>query len=279
MSAVIGFDCACSFCGYNMRGLALGGRCPECGEPVPEAIRWKRLVFQPAAFLRRLVIGATIGYAGSIGLLCWLITFVASFLRDAEHWDNGTDHYRVVTWLLYGLPPVALGLLHLSVAVITWRSPAMCYRKKGVEIAAKWSAVIGAATMAPIATLWVLFAEAEGESNPLFIAFFCSLAVWLLVSVLAYFEGITRIRTLASMTPGGSCRWLTKLLLWYPLVIFVPIGGVLLSPVWFVMLWLLFHRLRRAFRETEREGAAMRRLGEEAAARLQTETLYTAHWR
>lgn len=32
-------DALCVYCGYNLRTLAVGGRCPECGKPVAESVR------------------------------------------------------------------------------------------------------------------------------------------------------------------------------------------------------------------------------------------------
>jgi Zn finger protein HypA/HybF involved in hydrogenase expression len=40
----------CTACGYDLRGLVLDGRCPECGTPVSESLaRGSRRVFKPGA--------------------------------------------------------------------------------------------------------------------------------------------------------------------------------------------------------------------------------------
>jgi hypothetical protein len=35
----IDVDLPCAACGYNLRGLSVAGRCPECGAPVIESVR------------------------------------------------------------------------------------------------------------------------------------------------------------------------------------------------------------------------------------------------
>ncbi len=37
-NAVVNFDFACIQCEYNLRGLPVGNRCPECGTPVLESL-------------------------------------------------------------------------------------------------------------------------------------------------------------------------------------------------------------------------------------------------
>ena len=37
-------DIKCLVCGYNLRGLGRAGRCPECGTPILEALRARRVV-------------------------------------------------------------------------------------------------------------------------------------------------------------------------------------------------------------------------------------------
>ena len=56
-------DIACVQCGYNLRSLAVGGQCPECGRAVRDSISPDRLVFADEQWLRVVTAGvATIAW-------------------------------------------------------------------------------------------------------------------------------------------------------------------------------------------------------------------------
>lgn len=69
-------DRACPKCGYSLRGLKVGGRCPECGHPIsrPPARFTDALADAPMRYLKVLAVGlmlmagAGVGGAASMGL-------------------------------------------------------------------------------------------------------------------------------------------------------------------------------------------------------------------
>jgi hypothetical protein len=78
--AEIPFELICAGCGYDLRGLTVAGRCPECGKPCWETVdeyarragrgRWvemRRLTRQPAAVVRGIREGS--GYAIAANVL------------------------------------------------------------------------------------------------------------------------------------------------------------------------------------------------------------------
>jgi hypothetical protein len=77
------FDCIerdlpCRDCGYNLRGLLTGGRCPECSLPIGDSTRGDGIEFASPAWLRRLERGARharIGcaIAGASTMAVWLL--------------------------------------------------------------------------------------------------------------------------------------------------------------------------------------------------------------
>jgi len=79
--AVVETDVPCP-CGYNLRGLPLDGRCPECGLAVEEGIRLFRQPFD-AEQLRRVVSG--IGYM-LIAHVGWLVTALALAPQRNSFW-------------------------------------------------------------------------------------------------------------------------------------------------------------------------------------------------
>ncbi len=77
--AVVDADVACP-CGYNLRGLSLGGRCPECALPVEEGLRLFNQPFD-AEQLRRVVGGIRLMLIAHVG---WLLAVLAL----APQWNN-----------------------------------------------------------------------------------------------------------------------------------------------------------------------------------------------
>src|SRR5688572_1575750 len=57
VARLVNSDLPCHKCGYNLRGLALDGRCPECGTPVGTSARGELLRYADPAWVAKLVRG------------------------------------------------------------------------------------------------------------------------------------------------------------------------------------------------------------------------------
>lgn len=66
-------DLPCAGCTYNLRGLSVSGRCPECGKPIQASVAPERLLFADRDWLRRLRSGLRLAHFGLIGSWPWLI--------------------------------------------------------------------------------------------------------------------------------------------------------------------------------------------------------------
>ncbi|MCH7591627.1 MAG: protein kinase [Planctomycetes bacterium] len=62
-------DISCIHCGYNLRGLPGGGRCPECGTEVARSSHGNLLSAADPAWLARVLRGQALAYAGCVALL------------------------------------------------------------------------------------------------------------------------------------------------------------------------------------------------------------------
>jgi hypothetical protein len=68
-------DLACVVCGYNLRGLMPGGRCPECGSPVDRSVHGNLLRYADRGWLEKLLLGVRLMLWG---LLLSVLTNVGS---------------------------------------------------------------------------------------------------------------------------------------------------------------------------------------------------------
>lgn len=80
-SRTIEHDKPCPKCGYNLKGLALGGVCPECGRAI--SVPQKRmledtLVHAPRAYLHRFAISLSVAFLGLAMSVLSIFTIVSS---------------------------------------------------------------------------------------------------------------------------------------------------------------------------------------------------------
>src|SRR5688500_6889706 len=79
-SGVVAADVPCRRCSYNVRGLSVYGRCPECGTPVGVSVHGDLLRFSDPRWLQRLAQGATLLFWGII--LAIAVGIVAGMLEQ-----------------------------------------------------------------------------------------------------------------------------------------------------------------------------------------------------
>lgn len=107
--AMVGFDQACTRCGYNLRGLSTAGVCPECGAPVADSLRGFLLRYASPEYRRMLmrslglitngilllialaftgpVLGAIgIPWVGNVYMLTQLLVLVPNAMILAGYW-------------------------------------------------------------------------------------------------------------------------------------------------------------------------------------------------
>jgi hypothetical protein len=94
--AAITEDTLCARCGYNLRGLATSGSCPECNAPISQSVQGNLLRFADPDWLAKLRSGVT------IKLWNLVIGLVGGFL--------------MAILVLVGVPTVAAALIALASA-------------------------------------------------------------------------------------------------------------------------------------------------------------------
>ncbi len=110
-------DVTCRRCGYNLRGLLTGGRCPECGMPIGLSTRSDQLRYADPIWVERLVKGGKYVVYSVIGLIpsMLLADLVGDMFRGA---------WLYVFTLIVGLWLMALwALIYYGVCLITSPDP------------------------------------------------------------------------------------------------------------------------------------------------------------
>jgi hypothetical protein len=110
--AIITKDITCLVCGYNLRGLSGEQTCPECGEPVGNAISGRNLASYPAPWRTMVWFGAWLVVVGLALLpLCHCLSAPFPFLWIAG--ESGT-RLAVTTVLSIQHAMLVLGVFLIS---------------------------------------------------------------------------------------------------------------------------------------------------------------------
>ncbi|UCC31092.1 MAG: hypothetical protein JSU86_02210 [Phycisphaerales bacterium] len=110
-------DLLCIHCGYNLRGLSPGGRCPECGTPIGQSLRGDLLSSADPEWLARI-------HRGQLYIAVGIVVFLAAipagpllslftFVLDAPTYvlEGAKTAHSILSMLLVLLGVVALTTL------------------------------------------------------------------------------------------------------------------------------------------------------------------------
>lgn len=252
----VGHHIPCRGCGYDLRGLAVAGACPECAMSVARSLRGDLLRHAPvdetAAIRRGLRIVAFAGRLGLIGIASGLSALLI------VPWIVGAP--KVVENALLVLFVVGLGMLVLAwVAGIagfvtaTVRDPAESVFERRVRLALRVAAgaVVGSSVALFVVVRFPPLLPAPGGQTV--VTWGCALA-WLLSTWILLAAATLRLRRIAERTEAcgreSSLRPMLDLLVraarWLPIpviVVLLAIGllleGVAVIPVGVVGLLVL----------------------------------------
>jgi hypothetical protein len=198
-AGAIATDIPCHACSYNLRGLTLDHRCPECGSPVSVSIQGNFLRFADPDWLDTLARGnrrVVLGIALVPGLVLFLFAGVAVISSGALSISRNTAYIILETFALIG-GLAAIGLLIVGLWSLT--TPELV--GEGLRVAARSRAAARVTLIAlPICLVadglvdWcaaVLPARVPETSNLLIL-------VALTIGILAY---LRYMRTLAERIP------------------------------------------------------------------------------
>ena len=185
-----GIDPHCVHCGYNLRGLATDGRCPECGALIAPSLRNDLLSVADSGWLSRVHRGLTLIYAVFVTFLPSSTVLVVVGIPVIR--AGSATPTRTVILVLFAALPIAAGIsLLLGIFWLTTADPRLSLAEQPIVLR---RVVRGAAIAALLLTalhyglkLFVtvfpgLWLSASRPVNPLFQL----VALWTLACAVAF---------------------------------------------------------------------------------------------
>ena len=151
-------DLACRSCGYNLRGAAADGGCPECGHAVDDALQDDRPEHSNPHWLSRVTLGANLFGIAALAAVALLFLFIlfgilfsAPQLRPIK---------TIFIYINLALIVATIMLALTGTWLITLRDPTRHHIKR--ETNCRWIARIGLTAFAPIGYLFVYLVSRTG---------------------------------------------------------------------------------------------------------------------
>lgn len=204
---IITTDVECIHCGYNLRGLHVGGRCPECGTDVRRSSQGNLLCYSDPEWVGRLLLGVRIALwtvAVIAGLIiCGLVLGIASASMGGA--------LAVAVRLGAAAAPIAIGGLSLaSLFQITSQEPRISLTEDPVTLRKLLRTLGGVGFVAGV--LEALAASVPNSSVASTIVIATSIAK--LSSIVSYFGWFVYMRRFARRIPDVTLEKSTTRFMW-----------------------------------------------------------------
>lgn len=210
-------DVACRHCGYNLRGLALDGQCPECEMAIEKTLHGFLLRFSDPTWLKRLRSGLTLLI---VAILIGIVLAIA-WIAGIVFWPSMIDPSPIVAGAIVLIPTAGLTIMQLvGYIFVTTAEPgsasngAVWSARRLARIGLISSAVLGLVEVIIDQDTYTGFVMEFGENEWLY-----GLA-WILglLSVAAGFIGLFALfvygRSLALRFPADSLAKSTRIVMW-----------------------------------------------------------------
>jgi hypothetical protein len=119
---VIEYDLPCRTCGYNLRGLAVSARCPECDTAVARSLHGQRLCYSDPRWVRTMARGMRlISVTGLLALAYVAARYLVPLMVNASETTLGKA-------LAVAAPAIVLIIGGMGIAglcMVTSRDPAL----------------------------------------------------------------------------------------------------------------------------------------------------------
>ena len=254
-------DVACVGCGYNLRGLEVSGKCPECGLDISRSLHGDQLVFSSVEYLGALCRGIRLIFAALVARVLIIVIGIVVGLLIGINADSISPGVESLAMGLAALADAAVAI----VLIVGWwlfstPDPSITSANTGdtarkfVRITVLISGVAG-------------ILNSTGETYQVTVAsplvfLAAALAIIVLVAwIVSFFASMVYIRWLAKRIPNERVDRAAKRLMWLgPLLMTVGMFCLMIGPlVAFILYIILILRLQQNILAVQAEQA--RRFG------------------
>jgi hypothetical protein len=249
-------------CGYNLRGLEPGGKCPECGLDISRSLHGDQLVYSGSAYLASLCRGIRIIFTALIAEAALIaLGIVVGFVVFGVASGSVSPAVETLVMGLVLLVDVAVAIVLISGWwLFSTPDPSIVSANTG-DTARKFVriAVIISGATGMLSSLGDVYPVTTTSSLAIIssAAEIVSTAAW----VVSFFASMIYIRWLAKRIPDEHVDGAAKRLMWLgPLLIVVGAFCLMLGPlVAFILYIMLIFRLQQSILAVQAEQA--RRFG------------------
>jgi hypothetical protein len=246
-------DQPCVKCGYMLRGLPVGGVCPECGTGVADSLKGILLQFAGEPYRKTVQSGLALVLNGI--LVAVLLQLMNGGLRAS---GGGNE---VIALLMSG----ASLLVSCVIAIGYWRftQPDPGYtgleKPNSARAVARWAAVTSAASqlvLVVVSLSALLLGAGAGGLAVLAFVLLAVVLVYLLSNIVLFFAAMRYTHWMAMRVPDVTLAKRAKRYLWLlPLIAVLGLLIIIGPLIALVMYWNLLDRLRKHVKAINTTGA------------------------
>ena len=239
-SDTVGDDAICLQCGYSIRGLPHGGRCPECGTPIERSLQGNLLRYSSPAYLATLNRGVLLILAAiAAQVICILGGLILIAWLTAKGWNDVAR----VSELLLSTASTGLSVV-LLIGWWQFSAPDPAFVGAGGGTTARKvvrTAVVAAAMLTAMVT--VMETLTTSVATNVDTAANILLGV---VQVVKFFAAMLYIRWLAPRFPDDVIDSRARLLMWLcPLLVTIGTSGCFIALIIaLVLYWSLLNSVQ-----------------------------------
>ncbi len=235
-SDTVGDDAICLQCGYSIRGLPHGGRCPECGTPIQRSLQGNLLRYSSPAYLATLNRGVLLILTA---IAAQVICIVGGLILIAWLTAKGWNDVARVSELLFSTASTGLSVV-LLIGWWLFSAPDPAFVGAGGGTTAR---KVVRATVAAAAVLTAMATVAETLAPSIDAAANSLLVV---VQAVKFFAAMLYLRWLAHRFPDAVIDARARLLMWLcPLLVTVGTLFCFVGPIIaLVLYWNLLNWVR-----------------------------------
>lgn len=240
-------DRNCVRCSYNLRGLPIDGKCPECGSPIADSLKGILLQFASPEYLQKVAGGLSLILNG---ILLMVVAVILSFALVAALRTAGA------ALIGQGLQIIASVMMLIGYWKYTEPDPGFI----GTESPGSARSVARIAVLASLVILALQTALGAASVNAARAPFALAILLLALASTVAaavqFFAIMRYTRWVAGRVPDAFMVRRTRTYMWLLPVLYIVGALVIVGPlIALVMYWNLLDRLRKHLKSIRSSGS------------------------